>query len=125
MTTKSFAHHCLVRATYHRLNSQFLHHRNETTTMIRAYHIYCEELTKVINENNSKATCQLVHSFSRESGVYEVEVAGTTVFNNQSHKIQSTSRNNTRWTYMGKMTTSGHRSMISGFKYGIFGETMW
>ncbi|KAF1892666.1 hypothetical protein Lal_00031938 [Lupinus albus] len=66
----------IVRATYHRLNSWFLHHRNEETTMIRACHIYCEKLTKVIIENNHKATCQLVRTFSQESGVTEVEVAG-------------------------------------------------
>ncbi|KAF1872142.1 hypothetical protein Lal_00033796 [Lupinus albus] len=58
------------------MGSWFLHHRNEATNMIRACHIYCEELTKVINENSHKATFQLVHSFSRESGVSEVEVVG-------------------------------------------------
>ncbi|KAF1899801.1 hypothetical protein Lal_00019933 [Lupinus albus] len=61
----------LVRATYHMLNSWFLHHRNEATIMI----IYCKELTKAINENNRKVTCQLVRSFSRDSGVSEVEIA--------------------------------------------------
>ncbi|KAF1864447.1 hypothetical protein Lal_00021870 [Lupinus albus] len=74
--SKSFPITTLVTTTYHSLNSWFLHHRNETTTMIRACHIYCQELTKVINENNRKATCQLVHSFSWELGVSEVEVVG-------------------------------------------------
>ncbi|KAF1874930.1 hypothetical protein Lal_00007546 [Lupinus albus] len=64
----------LVQATYHRLNSWFLHHRNEATSMIMAGHIYCEELTKVLNENNRKATCQTIRTFSRESGVFVVEV---------------------------------------------------
>ncbi|XP_019420733.1 PREDICTED: uncharacterized protein LOC109330922 [Lupinus angustifolius] len=67
----------LVRATYHRLNSWFLHHRNEANNMIRAGHVYCEELSKVINENNRKATCHIVRNFSRDSGVSEVEVAST------------------------------------------------
>ncbi|KAF1858882.1 hypothetical protein Lal_00043017 [Lupinus albus] len=62
-------------ATYHKLNSWFLHHKDEASTMVRASHIYCEELTKVINKNNRKATCQLVLTFSRESRVCEVEVA--------------------------------------------------
>ncbi|KAF1899392.1 hypothetical protein Lal_00019520 [Lupinus albus] len=66
----------LVQATYHRLNSWFLHHRNEATSMIMAGHIYCEELTKVLNENNRKATCQTIRTFSRESGVFVVEVPG-------------------------------------------------
>ncbi|KAF1897740.1 hypothetical protein Lal_00032498 [Lupinus albus] len=66
----------LVQATYHRLNSWFLHHRNEATSMIMAGHIYCEELTKVLNENNRKATCQTIQTFSRESGVFVVEVPG-------------------------------------------------
>ncbi|KAF1889901.1 hypothetical protein Lal_00025231 [Lupinus albus] len=66
----------LVQATYHRLNSWFLHHRNEATSMIMACHIYCEELTKVLNENNRKATCQTIRTFSRESGVFVVEVPG-------------------------------------------------
>ncbi|KAF1884159.1 hypothetical protein Lal_00035224 [Lupinus albus] len=61
---------------YHMLNSWFLHHRNEATIVIKASHIYCEEFTKVINENNHKATCQLVRSFPRESGVSKVDVAG-------------------------------------------------
>ncbi|KAF1899239.1 hypothetical protein Lal_00019363 [Lupinus albus] len=39
-------------------------------------HIYCEELTKVLNENNRKATCQTIRTFSRESGVFVVEVPG-------------------------------------------------
>ncbi|KAF1862608.1 hypothetical protein Lal_00014148, partial [Lupinus albus] len=69
----------LIKATCHRLNSWFLYHRNEATIMIRTCHIYCEELTKVINENNRKAKCQLVHSFSRESRVSEFEVAGRDV----------------------------------------------
>ncbi|KAF1866232.1 hypothetical protein Lal_00024231 [Lupinus albus] len=64
----------LVKATYHRLNSWFLHHRDEASNMIRASHIYCEELTKVINENNRKAACQLVayRDGSRRSRVYTV-----------------------------------------------------
>ncbi|KAF1873363.1 hypothetical protein Lal_00027401 [Lupinus albus] len=66
----------LVQATYHRLNSWFLHHRNEATSMIMAGHIYCEELTKVLNENNRKATCQTIQTFSRELGVFVVEVPG-------------------------------------------------
>ncbi|KAF1879675.1 hypothetical protein Lal_00033333 [Lupinus albus] len=66
----------LVQATYHRLNSWFLHHRNEATSMIMAGHIYCEELTKVLNENNRKATCQTIRTFSRESRVFVVEVPG-------------------------------------------------
>ncbi|KAF1865059.1 hypothetical protein Lal_00004433 [Lupinus albus] len=66
----------LVQATYHRLNSWFLHHRNEATSMIMAGHIYCEELTKVLNENNHKATCQTIRTFSRESRVFVVEVPG-------------------------------------------------
>ncbi|KAF1875407.1 hypothetical protein Lal_00006035 [Lupinus albus] len=41
-----------------------------------AGHIYCEELTKVLNENNCKATCQTIRTFSRESGVFVVEVPG-------------------------------------------------
>ncbi|KAF1863078.1 hypothetical protein Lal_00041065 [Lupinus albus] len=65
----------LVRATYCRLNSWFVHCRDEASSMVRAGHIYCEELTKVINENNHKATCQFVRNFSRESEVSEVEVA--------------------------------------------------
>ncbi|KAF1891500.1 hypothetical protein Lal_00012389 [Lupinus albus] len=52
----------LVRALYHRLNSWFVHHRDEASSM-------------VINKNNRKATCQFVRNFSRESGVSEVEVA--------------------------------------------------
>ncbi|KAF1879354.1 hypothetical protein Lal_00005820 [Lupinus albus] len=36
----------------------------------------CEELTKVLNENNRKATCQAIRTFSRESGVFVVEVPG-------------------------------------------------
>ncbi|KAF1899190.1 hypothetical protein Lal_00019312 [Lupinus albus] len=64
----------LIQATYHILNSWFLHHRNEATSMIMAGHIYCEELTKVLNENNRKATCQTIRTFSRESGVFVVEV---------------------------------------------------
>ncbi|KAF1876420.1 hypothetical protein Lal_00029768 [Lupinus albus] len=38
-----------------------------------AGHIYCEELTNVIKENQRQSTCQLVRSFSRETGVAEVE----------------------------------------------------
>ncbi|CAL0317899.1 unnamed protein product [Lupinus luteus] len=67
----------LVTATYHRLNSWFIHHRTEAENMIRAGHIYCEELSKVMNENNRKASCHVVRNFSRVSGVSEVEVPGT------------------------------------------------
>ncbi|KAF1898125.1 hypothetical protein Lal_00032890 [Lupinus albus] len=66
----------LVQAIYHSLNSWFLHHRNEAINMIMAGHIYYEELTKVLNENNRKATCQTIRSFSSESGVFVVEVPG-------------------------------------------------
>ncbi|KAF1895034.1 hypothetical protein Lal_00022530 [Lupinus albus] len=75
MRSRALAITALVRATYHRLNSWFVHHRDKASSMVRAGHIYCEELTKVINENNRKATCQFVCYFSRESGVSEVEVA--------------------------------------------------
>ncbi|CAL0324864.1 unnamed protein product [Lupinus luteus] len=64
----------LVKTTYYRLNEWFMHHRNEASNMIRAGHIYCEELTKVLKENQRKATCQLVRTFCRETGVSEVEV---------------------------------------------------
>ncbi|KAF1892195.1 hypothetical protein Lal_00036554 [Lupinus albus] len=42
--------------------------------MIKAGHVYCEELTKVIKENQRQSTCQLVCTFSRETEVFEVEV---------------------------------------------------
>ncbi|XP_019423103.1 PREDICTED: uncharacterized protein LOC109360782 [Lupinus angustifolius] len=64
----------LVRATYYRLNEWFNEHRNEASNMVMAGHVYCEELTKVIKENQRKSTCQLVRNFSRETGVSEVEV---------------------------------------------------
>ncbi|XP_019418538.1 PREDICTED: uncharacterized protein LOC109329318 [Lupinus angustifolius] len=64
----------LVRETYYRLNEWFIQHRDEATSMIRARHIYCEELTKVIKENQRQSTCQVVRNFSRETGVSEVEV---------------------------------------------------
>ncbi|CAL0320995.1 unnamed protein product [Lupinus luteus] len=66
----------LVTTTYHRLNSWFIHHRTEAENMIRAGHVYCEELSNVITENNRKATCHVVRNFSRNSGVAEVEVTG-------------------------------------------------
>ncbi|CAL0310918.1 unnamed protein product [Lupinus luteus] len=65
----------LVRTTYYGLNSWFVDHRDETINMIKAGHTYCEELTNVIKENQRQSTCQLVRSFSRETGVAEVEVA--------------------------------------------------
>ncbi|KAF1892092.1 hypothetical protein Lal_00036447 [Lupinus albus] len=64
----------LVKATYYRLNEWFIEHRNEASNMIKAGHVYCEELTKVIKENQRQSTCQLVRTFSRETGVSEVEV---------------------------------------------------
>ncbi|KAF1879961.1 hypothetical protein Lal_00022085 [Lupinus albus] len=63
----------LVQTTYYRLNSWFVDHRDEAVNMIKAGHIYCEELTNVIKENQLQSTCQLVRSFSRETGVAEVE----------------------------------------------------
>ncbi|KAF1872039.1 hypothetical protein Lal_00012260 [Lupinus albus] len=63
----------LVRTTYYRLSSWFVDHRDETVDMIKAEHIYCEELTNVMKENQRQSTCQLVRSFSRETGVAEVE----------------------------------------------------
>ncbi|XP_019451933.1 PREDICTED: uncharacterized protein LOC109354035 [Lupinus angustifolius] len=65
----------IVRTTYYRLNSWFVDHRDEAINMIKAGHTYCEELTNVIKENQRQSTCQLVRSFSRETGVAEVEVA--------------------------------------------------
>ncbi|XP_019459875.1 PREDICTED: uncharacterized protein LOC109359630 [Lupinus angustifolius] len=57
-----------------RLNEWFNEHRNEASNMVMAGHVYCEELTKVIKENQRKSTCQMVRNFSRETGVSEVEV---------------------------------------------------
>ncbi|XP_019427236.1 PREDICTED: uncharacterized protein LOC109335557 [Lupinus angustifolius] len=65
----------IVRTTCYRLNSWFVDHRDEAINMIKAGHTYCEELTNVIKENQRQSTCQLVRSFSRETGVAEVEVA--------------------------------------------------
>ncbi|XP_019455157.1 PREDICTED: uncharacterized protein LOC109356266 [Lupinus angustifolius] len=64
----------LVRATYYRLDECFNEHRNEASNMIMEGHVYCEELTKVIEENQRKSTCQMFRNFSRETGVSEVEV---------------------------------------------------
>ncbi|XP_019434322.1 PREDICTED: uncharacterized protein LOC109340995 [Lupinus angustifolius] len=64
----------LVRATYYRLNEWFNEHRNEASNMVMAGHVYCEELTKMIKENQRKSTCQMVRNFSRETKVSEVEV---------------------------------------------------
>ncbi|KAF1881983.1 hypothetical protein Lal_00038627 [Lupinus albus] len=58
--SRAFPITALFRATYHRLNSWFAHHRDEASSMVRASHIYCEELTKFV----------IFH----ESGVFEVEV---------------------------------------------------
>ncbi|KAF1894728.1 hypothetical protein Lal_00021021 [Lupinus albus] len=63
----------LFQTTYYRLNLWFVDHRDEAFNMIKAGHIYCEELTNVIKENQRQSTCQLVRSFSRETGVAEVE----------------------------------------------------
>ncbi|KAF1894892.1 hypothetical protein Lal_00022386 [Lupinus albus] len=63
----------IVQTTYYRLNSWFVDHRDEVVNMIKAWHIYCEELTNVIKENQRQSKCQLVRSFSRETGVVEVE----------------------------------------------------
>ncbi|KAF1888928.1 hypothetical protein Lal_00036641 [Lupinus albus] len=43
------------------------HDEGRSNYMIRSCYTYYEKLTKVINENNRKATCQLFRSFSRES----------------------------------------------------------
>ncbi|XP_019459908.1 PREDICTED: uncharacterized protein LOC109359666 [Lupinus angustifolius] len=64
----------LVRATYYRLNEWFIQHRDEATNMIRAGNIYCEELTRVIKENQRQSACQVVRNFSRETRGSEVEV---------------------------------------------------
>ncbi|KAF1876476.1 hypothetical protein Lal_00029824, partial [Lupinus albus] len=63
----------LVQTTYYRLISWFVDHRDEAINMIKAGHIYCEELTNVIKENQRQSICQLVRSFSRETRVAEVE----------------------------------------------------
>ncbi|KAF1881954.1 hypothetical protein Lal_00038598 [Lupinus albus] len=63
----------LVQTTYYRLNSWFVDHRDKAVNMIKAGHIYCEDLTNVIKENQRQSTYQLVRSFSRETGVAEVE----------------------------------------------------
>ncbi|KAF1868712.1 hypothetical protein Lal_00036150 [Lupinus albus] len=71
----------LVQATYHRLNSWFLHHRNEATSMIMTGHIYCEELTRV------------------ESGVFVVEVPGR---DGSRHSKVYTVRLNQYWCECGE-----------------------
>ncbi|KAF1897511.1 hypothetical protein Lal_00036952 [Lupinus albus] len=96
---KSFAYHFPLQSTYHRLNSWFLHHRNEATSMIMTCHIYCEELTKVLNENNRKATCQTIRTFSRESGVFVVEVPGR---DGSRHSKVYTVRLNQYWCKCGE-----------------------
>ncbi|KAF1883902.1 hypothetical protein Lal_00038396 [Lupinus albus] len=64
-----------------------------------ASHIYCEELTKVLNENNRKATCQTIQSFSWESGVFLVEVPGR---DGSRHSKVYTVRLNQYWCECGE-----------------------
>ncbi|KAF1858668.1 hypothetical protein Lal_00044701 [Lupinus albus] len=53
----------LVRSTYYRLNSWFVDHRNEAVNMIKAGHVYSEELTNVYGlefqptEGHNKKKC--------------------------------------------------------------------
>ncbi|KAF1870919.1 hypothetical protein Lal_00030231 [Lupinus albus] len=69
----------LVKATYYRLNEWFIEHRNEASNMIKARHVYYEELTKKINDNLHVIWFVRFHGkpeyFSRQVRVYTVRLA--------------------------------------------------
>ena len=62
-----------MKTSFHRLSSLFVEHGIKAITILRAGHVYCEELSVVIQENQCQASSHYVCRYTRELGEFEVE----------------------------------------------------
>ena len=63
----------LVKSTFYRLTSWFVEKGTQAHTMIRAGHVYCEDLSIAMHENRRVAASHYVRKYTRETGEFEVQ----------------------------------------------------